>query len=126
MATDFNACGFGAITPELILRSLIGCVVSNDMPVLRSYCGTAVVTTPVHCGSWEDFQINLRRALVMANDGYVAIRINYVTSEIGTCGCAVASTWWDYFNSLFGEDSEGNVWVNFACAGSEFTEGQDT
>jgi hypothetical protein len=34
-----------------------------------------------------------------------------------TCGlCANAATWWDILNSLFGEDQEGNVWVNIICA----------
>jgi len=120
MATDFGSCGFGAITPDLILSSLIGCVTANGQKRLRVQKYTNVATlTPVHCGNSEDFNINLRRALDMGYDGDVVLRINIIDyfegqGTIGQCDCGVAKTVPELLNSLFGEDAQGNVYVNIA------------
>ena len=111
-------CGFGDISLDLIFRSLLGCDATDGKTVLRICIGTEVTTTPIHCGSFEDFMINLRRSLEMAADGQIAIRVNFdyyiEGAGLSTCGlCANGFTWEDYANSLFGEDSEGLVWINF-------------
>ena len=112
-ATEFTNAKFGAITPELILRSLIGCVVGTGQAVFRVEMHTDTTTSPVHCASFEDFQINLRRCLAMADDGYVTLRVNVVSDTVSTCGlCANAITYYDYLNSLFGEDNGGLVYFN--------------
>jgi len=140
--TDFTECGFGAITPELILRSLIGCIAEDGGPLrvsgksqpklpginllrrpdevgnagqaaLKIEFHMTVTTSPVHCGSFEDFQINLQRALVFDPVYGLTLRININWIDLDTCGtCQNAITWWDYFNALFGEDSEGLVYLN--------------
>ena len=123
MANDFTDCGFGAITPELILRTLIGCV-SNlagtyTQAVLKVDMYHELMLSPVHCASYEDFQINLRRALNVSNTG-LSLRVNYLVQGLDTCGlCANAITWWDYFNSLFGEDSDGVVYINVFITNSQ-------
>lgn len=114
-SSDF--CGFGELDPELIFRSLLGCDTNDRKVVLRVCMGIGVVTTPVHCGSFEDFLLNLRRSLEMAEDGQIAIRLNYDTYPEGMglsiCDtCAMGMNWQDYANSIFGEDSNGLVWVN--------------
>ena len=120
MATDFNGCGFGAITPDLILSSLIGCVTATGAKALRiqKYTDTATLT-PVHCGSDEDFAINLRRALDMGYDGDVVLRVNIIdyfegAGTFGQCDCAVPKTVPEMLNSLFGEDAQGVVYLNVA------------
>lgn len=117
MASDFDSCGFGAISPELILRSLIGCVDNlagtYTQAVLRVELHSEAMTSPVHCASFEDFQINLRRCLDMALDGHVTLRVNVFSRSVDTCGlCANAATWYDYLNSLFGEDENGLLYLN--------------
>ena len=114
--SDFTDCDFGAITPDLILRSLIGCVDSILFPTakgLRVELNQALTTTPVHCLTFEDFNINLRRCLAMAEDGYVTLRINAVSGRTTNCeDCINATTWYDLLNSLFAKDSEGLVYLN--------------
>lgn len=140
--SDFTDCGFGVITPELILRSLIGCLAEGDGPLrlqgkslprlpglnildppaqgvntgqaaLKIEFHQEVTTSPVHCGSFEDFQINLQRALVFDPMYGLTLRVNINWDDLDTCGTFQnAITWWDYFNALFGEDSEGLVYLN--------------
>ena len=113
MATDFNVCGFGAITPELILRSLIGCITGTGVKVFRIEGYTNVATTPATaCASYEDFMINLQRAMDMADDGQVTLRMNMLSAADGGCGCNEAATWYDNLNSLFGVGVDGKVYIN--------------
>jgi hypothetical protein len=120
MAADFNGCGFGAITPDLILSSLIGCVVADGSKALRiqKYTNTATLT-PVHCGNNEDFALNLSRALDMGYDDKVVLRVNIIdyfegAGTIGECDCGIPKTVPEMLNSLFGEDIAGNVYLNVA------------
>ncbi len=115
MATDFTACGFGAITPELILRTLIGCI--GNTKYIRVAITTPEVTTPIHCGNYEDVQINLQRCLVIATvDDKITLRVNVQSdnptpiSECDVCGAAVTVP--EILNNLFSEDSEGRVYLN--------------
>ena len=63
MATDFGVGGFGAITPDLILSSLIGCVTATGASALRIQEYSDVATlTPVNCANAEDYMLNLQRA----------------------------------------------------------------
>ncbi len=120
MATDFGSCGFGAITPDLILSSLIGCVTANGQKRFRIQKYTDTVTlTPVHCGNAEDFEINLRRALDIGYDDEVVLRVNIIDyfegqGTIGQCDCGIPKTVPEMLNSLFGEDNAGNVYFNVA------------
>jgi hypothetical protein len=120
MATDFGSCGFGAITPDLILSSLIGCVTATGQKRFRIQEYSDVATlTPVHCGNSEDFGINLKRALDIGYDGTVVLRVNIIDyyegqGTIGQCDCGVAATVPELLNSLFGEDALGNVYFNVA------------
>jgi len=120
MATDFDSCGFGAITPDLILSSLIGCVTATGAKRFRIQKYTDVVTTtPISCGSKEDFEINLRRALDMGYDGDVVLRVNIIDyfegqGTFGQCDCGVPKTVPEMLNSMFGEDNTGKVYLNVA------------
>ena len=120
MATDFGACGFGAITPDLILSSLIGCVTATGAKAFRIQKYSDVATlTPVKCANKEDFEINLRRALDMGYDNDVVLRVNMIDyyegqGTIGQCDCGVAKTVPEILNSLFGEDNTGKVYFNVA------------
>lgn len=112
MATDFNGCGFGAITPDLILKSLRGCGGTTGQGVLRCEFYTNVATSPVHCGSDEDFEINLRRSIDMGIDGKPILRVNLNAEALEECGCGVAETDVDIMNSFFSEDGTGKVYFN--------------
>lgn len=119
MATDFDGCGFGAITPDLILSSLIGRVTLTGQKRLRVQIFVNTVTlTPVHCGSDEDFNINLRRSMDMGTDGNVILRVNIINyqdgSGIGQYNCGIPKTIPEMLNSLFGEDANGVVYLNVA------------
>jgi hypothetical protein len=112
-----DMCGFGMLDLELILRSLLSCDEGDGKTVLRVCMESNVVTSPIHCANFEDFFMNLRRSLEMAEDGQIAIRMNYDTyidgSGLDLCPtCANGASWTDYANSIFGEDSSGNVWIN--------------
>jgi len=120
MATNFTGCGFGAITPDLILSSLIGCVVADGTSRFRIQKYSDVATlTPVNCGSAEDFTLNLRRALDVGEDNEVVLRVNIIDyfegqGTFGQCGCGVPKTESDLLNSLFGEGADGKVYFNVA------------
>lgn len=119
MASDFNSDKFGAISPELVIKSLTGCVVSTGKAALRVQIFNNVVTSAVSCASKEDFDINLRRALHMGYDGEVVLRVNktdYLDGVgFGNCQtCANGTTVTDIVSSLFGEDENGVVYFNIA------------
>ena len=120
MATDFNVGGFGAITPDLILSSLIGCVVADGSKAFRIQEYSDVATlTPVSCANAEDFMLNLQRALDMGYDDRVVLRVNIIDyfegqGTFGECGCGEVKSIPDQLNSLFGEDAQGNVYFNVA------------
>ena len=115
MATDLTACGFGAITPDLILRALIGCVDNlagtYTQHTLKVEIHTDALLSPVTCASWEDFQINLRKALTMDTESGTTLRVNKYSTGYEDCGgCANGTTWYDTMNSLFGMDENGLVY----------------
>jgi hypothetical protein len=106
MATDF----------DLVLSSLIGCVVNTGQNRLRIQTYSEITLSPVHCGSLEDFEINLRRSIIKGYDNYDILRVNIhnYTEGVGHCDCGIPKTIPEMFNSLFGEDNNGNVYVNIA------------
>ncbi len=115
MASDFTDCGFGAITPELILRSLIGCI--STTKYLRVAMTSPEVTTPIHCANHEDVQINLQRCLAIATvDNKITLRLNVQSdnptpiSDCNACGAAVTVP--EILNNLFSEDAQGRVYLN--------------
>jgi len=115
MATDFTGCGFGAITPDLILSSLIGCVTATGQKAFRVQTYSESTLTPVHCANKEDFEINLRRALDIGYDNEVVLRVNITNyfeeqGTFGQCDCGIPKTVPEMLNSLFGEDIAGNVY----------------
>ena len=119
MATDFNACGFGAISYETIIKALTGCVTATGKAALRVQMYSNVVTSPVSCSCKEDFAINLQRALHMGYDREVVLRVNKTDyldgAGFGSCPtCANAMTLTDTISSLFGEDENGVVYFNVA------------
>jgi len=112
---DLTACGFGAITPELIFRSLIGCDESTGMPAIRAnlHMGEGRFTSPLKCASFEDFLILLQRSLSMGNDGHVLINVNVGFDTLTTCDdCGSAMTWIELASTLFSEDNNGQVYLN--------------
>ena len=113
MASDFGSCGFGAITPELILRSLVATKGGLNSLRIESYTNVTQ-TSPIHCATKEDFQINLSRALTMAQDGAVALRVNFVVGlgDGGFNDCANAVDDNYIKNSFFGEGVDGKVYFN--------------
>lgn len=119
MANEFSINGIGAITPDLILKSLIGCVVATGAKALRIQKFAETTLTPVHCGNYEDFQINLARALMLGYDDVVVLRVNITDyfegqGTFGACDCGMGETTSDMLNSLFGEDALGKVYLNLA------------
>ena len=118
--SDFTDCGFGAISPELLIRSLLSGI--NGRPA----CGIRVEDTSTTgqtmyvaetCGSAEDLMSLFQRALVMADDGHVAIRSTTTTAINGaglsTCGnCASGYNVYEYLGSIFCQDASGNVYLN--------------
>ncbi len=118
--SDFTDCGFGAISPELLIRSLLSGI--NGRPA----CGIRVNDTDTDqttmyvaesCGSAEDLMSLFQRALVMADDGHVAIRSTTTTAINGaglsTCGsCQSGYNVYEYLGSIFCQDASGNVYLN--------------
>jgi hypothetical protein len=118
--TTLDLCSFGALDPELILRSLLGCDARLEMVYFRivPYSMSAPLT-PITCASNEDFLINLRKSLLLAGDDKIALRVNLATYADGeglsTCGvCANGFTWADYTNAAFSMDDDGLVYFNIA------------
>ena len=118
--SDFNSCGFGAISPELVLRSLLSGIQAIDSCGLRTVdVDTSQMTliSPLSCGSAEDLWTLFTRSLVMADDGLVAIRTTTTTSLEGAgldnCGgCVGAYFWTEIGGAIFVEDENGNVYMN--------------
>ena len=55
----------------------------------------------------------------MGYDGKVILRVNIIdyfegAGTFGECDCAVPKTIPDMLNSIFGEDAQGNVYLNIA------------
>ena len=120
MASDFNSCGFGGITPELIFRS----VLRGYSPIggLEPFCGLGIVETtcsrghitPHVCTSENDLYLLIQRSLVMADDGKVAIRSCTSTNNNGlglaSCqSCASGEPWYQMAARLFSLDDNGDV-----------------
>ena len=125
MANDFNTCGFGAITFDLIIKALTGCSPNLQgtytQHVLRVEEHSEVITSPIHCANHEDFQITLQRALVVADDGQLALRVNYRISGVTTCGCNEAKTEEEILTDFFGEDAQGLVYFNIYITNAQIT-----
>lgn len=125
--SDFNSCEFGAITPELIFAAIsrgftslavedyscgIGCT-ATSLPQSHAR------TTPIICGSPADLMELIKQALVMADDGKVALRTATISSEDGAdfdecVGCQNGETWYQLASRMFAYDANGDVCVLIA------------
>ena len=118
--SDFGSCDFGAITPELMIKSLISGI--NERPT----CGLRVVDvdtsgvtmySTVPCATAMDLWSLFLRSLTIADDGMVAIRSTTTTANNGsglsTCGnCADGWSIYEAMGSLFCQDASGTVYMN--------------
>lgn len=117
--SDFTTCDFGAITPELLIRSLLSGITGIEACGIRMKMYDIVdVATPVYqCTTPTDFMELFRKALVIADDGKVAIRVLRTQSLDGaglsTCqNCVDSFTVYEFLGSLFIADSTGAVYLN--------------
>lgn len=118
----FNSCGFGAITPELLVRSLLSGITANG----DFACGvrtqdvsttTKTLSKVEPCATFVDFMALFQRSLIMAYDGKVAIRTTTTSSNEGAglencAACANAYTIEELLSSLFIQDEDGVVYLN--------------
>lgn len=117
--SDFNSCEFGAITPELLVRSLLSGIDSLNSCGIRTTVSTSIANqqTLYTCSTPTDFFELFRRALIIAPDGKVAIRVLETTSVDGdglsTCqSCTDSYTLYELLGSLFVQDGNGDVYLN--------------
>ena len=107
MASDIQSGQIGAITPELILRSLISC--NGDLPMIRANIITIteqVVINPIKCASFEDFMITLQRALSMGTDNRIQINVafNRMVGSPPVCNtCLNYVNWYELAGQLFAD-----------------------
>ena len=83
---NFGQCDFGAITPELVLRSLLSGItagVSCGLRFVEVNVGGKTMTKPGGCASFEDLFTLFQRSLMIADDGVVAIRSTSITNGVG-------------------------------------------
>lgn len=118
--SDFGTCDFGAITPELVFRSLISGIQNAESCGIRIVAvdtSQKTLSTPIACSTPEYFWSLLHQTLMIADDGQVAIRANVVSSAngagLGTCGdCQDGYLLYQIFASLFSKDANGVVYFN--------------
>lgn len=117
--SDFNSCEFGAITPELLARSLLSGIDSLNSCGIRTTVSTSIANqqTLYMCSTPTDLFELFRRALIIAPDGKVAIRVLETTSvdgdKLSTCQpCTDAYTLYELLGSLFVQDGNGDVYLN--------------
>lgn len=117
---NFGQCDFGAITPELVLRSLLSGItagVSCGLRFVEVDVGGKTMTKPGGCASFEDLFTLFQRSLMIADDGVVAIRSTTTNSANGVglencTSCANGYALWEYASSLFSEDEDGKIYMN--------------
>lgn len=120
MASDFNSCGFGAISPEMLVKSLLSGIQAFSACGIRTVAVNVsgkTLSSPHACSTAEDFWNLFLRSLVMADDDKVAIRTVYTSSANGagldTCGnCGDYFTVWETLQAIFIEDEDGLVYLN--------------
>jgi hypothetical protein len=86
MASDFNSCGFGAISPEMLVKSLLSGIQAFSACGIRTVAvdvSGKTLSSPHACSTAEDFWNLFLRSLVMADDDKVAIRTTYTASANG-------------------------------------------
>lgn len=116
----FNSCGFGAISPELIIRSLLNSISGEPncgIRVVDVDTSAMTMTNPFVCGSFEDVFTLFQRSLMLADDNQIAIRstttnsVNGANLEVcGNCGDGYGIP--EILGSLFSMDENGNVYLN--------------
>jgi len=118
--SNFLSCDFGAISPELVVRSLAGGIDA------LSVCGVRTVNVDTSektlskvgtCGSAEDLWTLFRRAMIIADDDMVAIRTTTTSSSNGAgvsnCfSCTNAYTIYEQIGAMFSQDEDGVVYLN--------------
>lgn len=118
--SDFGACNFGAITPELVFRSLLSGIQGSGSCGLRIQAvdtDRLTLTQPIYCGTPEDFWSLLHQTLMIGTDGKVVIRTNLVESSEGDgldgCGnCGDGYLLYEAFSAIFCRDENGVVYLN--------------
>lgn len=117
--TDFK--NFGAITPELLIRSLLSGINALDACGIRvkEYAAIDEAHSVHTCTTPSDFIELFKKALVMADDNKVAIRVLRTDSANGvgldTCqNCINNFTIYELLGSFFVADSTGAVYLNIA------------
>lgn len=118
--SDFGSCDFGAISPDLVLRSLLSGItsgVSCGVRIVEVSVIGKTISRPIACASHEDVWSLFARSLMMADDGKVAIRAAKTTSADGAglencVSCESGFTLWDYASSVFSQDEDGKVYMN--------------
>lgn len=118
--SDFGACNFGAISPELIFRTLVSGIQNAGSCGIRMHgvdTSALTLTQPVYCGTPEDFWSLLHQTLIISHDGKVAIRTNFVTALDGagldTCGnCGDGYLLHETMSAIFSRDENGVVYLN--------------
>lgn len=120
--SNFTDCDFGAITPDLLLRSLLSGITA--MPDLT--CGIraqdvdelGLTLTKVQlCATAYDLFELFKRALMIGYDGKVAIRTITTSSNEGAgledcVSCTNAFSTEELLSSLFVKDQNNNVYMN--------------
>jgi len=118
--SDFGTCEFGAITPELVLRSLLSGIQGNASCGLRLTVvdvSQKEMTNLIVCTDIADLWTIFTQTLTIAHDGLVSIRAAIHTSLEGagldTCGaCQSGYTMAEYAGSMFSKDTDGTVYLN--------------
>lgn len=118
--SNFNSCDFGAITPELVLRSLLSGITAKNTCGLRIVTvdvSTLTMSAPTQCATANDLFTLFQRALVMAADGKVALRVASTTSAagvgLGNCtNCTNSFLMEEFASSAFLQDADGKVYLN--------------
>ena len=120
--SDFGTCNFGAITPELLVRSLLSGITAQPtfacgirfQPVSTSGKTLSKVES---CASLEDLMTIIQRSLMIGYDNAVAIRVNEVSSLEGAglevcAACQNAYSIEELLASPFVQDEDGVVYLN--------------
>ena len=118
--SNFNECDFGAITPELVLKSLLSGIIAFPACGIRTVKSSTqgkTLSSPHNCTTATDLWVLFTRALMIADDGKVAIRTTYTDAiagaGLGTCGdCDTAFQMEEIAQAIFIEDEDGKVYLN--------------
>lgn len=120
--SDFTSPLFGAITPELLVRSLVSGIIAQPTfgcGIRLQGVDTSQKTlskVPV-CATFIDLMTTFQRSLMMAYDGKVAIRTTTTTTlegaSIEECiACGNGYSIEELLSACFVQDEDGVVYLN--------------